>query len=416
MKKYNDIIFFLIKKEEDRQKKGIELIASENYVSNNVIKSIGSILTNKYAEGYPNKRYYGGCNLIDKIEEKTIKRAKKLFKASFANVQPHSGSQANQAVYLACLNPGDKILGFNLSHGGHLSHGSKVNFSGIIYNSIFYGVKKSNNLIDYDQVIDIAKKEKPKLIICGASSYSRDIDYKIFRQAADLNGSILLADISHTAGLIAKNLLNNPFPYCHIITTTTHKTLRGPRGGLILVGEDFFIKKKKISFLINKAVFPGIQGGPFENIIAGKAIAFKEALNKKYEKYAKNIIINSKELSKHFKKKGYNIISNGTDNHCFILNLKNKKISGKEAEELLEKYNITCNKNLIPYDNKSPFITSGIRIGTPAITTRGLKKKNMKQIVNWIDIILENRNNINICNKIKKEIKNFMYSYPLFKE
>ncbi|WGH26755.1 MAG: serine hydroxymethyltransferase [Candidatus Bostrichicola ureolyticus] len=413
---HQDNIYSLIEKEKDRQLRGLELIASENFVSSDILNVIGSILTNKYAEGYPNKRYYGGCEIIDKIEQIAINRAKKLFKANYANVQSHSGSQANTAVYLASIKPGDIIMGFDLSHGGHLTHGASVNFSGSIYRSIFYGLNKDTGLIDYEKMSIIAIEKKPKLIICGASAYSRDIDYKKFREVADYIGSILVADIAHTAGLIVTGLLNHPFPHCNIITSTTHKTLRGPRGGLILVGNDFehSLKKQKMSKLIDKAVFPGCQGGPFENIIAAKAIAFKEAMTKEYLFYAKQIIRNAKALSKSLMDKGYNIISGGTDNHCILVDLRNKNITGKEAENILVTADITCNKNMVPFDNKSPLITSGIRLGTAAITTRGLKENDMENIANWInEVIINKSNNLKIKN-IKNEINNFMKNYPLF--
>lgn len=415
----DEIIFHLIKKEEDRQVKGLELIASENYVSTNVLKAMGSILTNKYAEGYPGKRYYGGCEIVDKIERIAIDRAKKLFHAEYVNVQPHSGSQANAAVYMACLNPGDKILGFDLTHGGHLTHGSSVNFSGKIYRSLFYGLKKESGLINYEQVENLVEKEKKiKLIICGASSYSRDIDYSIFRKTADRIGAILMADISHPAGLIAKGILNNPFPHCHIVTSTTHKTLRGPRGGMIILGKDFskLGKSKKISQLIRNAVFPGFQGGPLENVIAAKAVSFREALTESFERYVKQVVKNAKKLAKSFVSLGYKIISNGTENHCMLLDLSSKNITGIEAEQLLATADITVNKNMIPFDNQSPFVTSGIRIGTSAVSTRGLKDNDMEEIANWIDEVLRCKNDSLKIDRIKKEINNKMRSYPLFKE
>lgn len=417
-----DYIYSLIEKEKDRQLRGLELIASENFVSDDILNVIGSILTNKYAEGYPNKRYYGGCEIIDEIEEIAINRAKKLFNCNYANVQSHSGSQANTAVYLATIKPGDTIMGFDLSHGGHLTHGANVNFSGSIYRSIFYGLNKETGLIDYEQMSRLAIEKKPKLIICGASAYSRDIDYKKFREVADYIGSILVADIAHPAGLIVKGLLNHPFPHCHIITSTTHKTLRGPRGGLILIGNDFEIKREKsvltpikMSKLIDNAVFPGCQGGPFENIIAAKAIAFKEAMTKEFLFYAKQIIRNAKALSKSLIDKGYNVISGGTDNHCILLDLRNKNITGKEAENILVNADITCNKNMVPFDNKSPLITSGIRLGTAAITTRGLKENDMENIANWINEVIINKSNISKIKNIKNIINNFMKDYPLFK-
>lgn len=414
----DEIIFHLIKKEEDRQVRGLELIASENYVSTNVLKAMGSILTNKYAEGYPGKRYYGGCEIVDKIERIAIDRAKKLFHAEYVNVQPHSGSQANAAVYMACLNPGDKILGFDLTHGGHLTHGSSVSFSGKIYRSLFYGLKKESGLINYEQVENLVEKEKKiKLIICGASSYSRDIDYSIFRKTADRIGAILMADISHPSGLIAKGLLNNPFPHCHIVTTTTHKTLRGPRGGMILLGKDYskLGKSKKMSQLINNAVFPGFQGGPLENVIAAKAVSFREALTDSFERYVKQVVKNAKKLAKSFVSLGYKIISNGTENHCMLLDLSNKNITGIEAEQLLGTADITVNKNMIPFDDKSPFVTSGIRIGTSAVSTRGLKENDMEEIANWIDEVFHCKNDPLKMDRIKKEINNKMRSYPLFK-
>lgn len=409
-------IFQWIEEEKYRQQCGIELIASENFVSPNVLKCIGSILTNKYAEGYPYKRYYGGCKVIDKIEQQAINCAKQLFGATYANVQPHSGSQANAAIYMAILKPGDTILGFDLSHGGHLTHGASVSFSGSIYRGVFYGVDKKTGLINYDQMMFLAKKEKPKLIICGASAYSRDINYKIFREAADSVGSILMADIAHTAGLIAKGFLRNPFPHCHVITSTTHKTLRGPRGGLILLGEDFEWGRipKKLSNLINVAVFPGLQGGPMEHVIAGKAIAFSEALSHTYEDYIMQVIKNAKLLAKELIIKGYNILSGGTDNHCMLIDLRNKNITGKEAENVLVKADITCNKNIIPFEDKSAFITSGIRLGTAAITTRGLKEKEMEMIADLIDIALVNKNNDGKLKKIKNEVNIIMKKYPLF--
>ena len=384
------IIFDLIKKEENRQLNGIELIASENFTSPSVMKATGSVLTNKYAEGYPGKRYYGGCEVVDEIETIAIDRAKELFGASYANVQPHSGSQANTAVYHAFLNPGDKILGFDLSHGGHLTHGSPVNFSGRLYNPVFYGVDKNSGLLNYDKIMEIAQQEKPKLIIAGASAYSRDMDFKQFREIADTVGAFLMADISHPAGLIAKGVLNDPIPHCHVVTTTTHKTLRGPRGGMILMGEDFenpFGLKlksgslKTMSSLINLAVFPGNQGGPLEHVIGGKAIAFAEALSDDFMHYMISVRQNSKSMAKEFIKKDYNIISGGTDNHMILIDLRNKNISGKDAELALVKADITANKNMVPFDDKSPFITSGIRFGTPAITTRGLNQLDMQNIV-----------------------------------
>ena len=379
-------IFDLISKEENRQLNGIELIASENFTSPDVMRATGSVLTNKYAEGYPGKRYYGGCEVVDDIESIAINRAKELFGADYANVQPHSGSQANTAVYHAFLNPGDKILGFDLSHGGHLTHGSPVNFSGRLYNPVFYGVNEITGELDYENILDIAKRENPKMIIAGASAYSRDMDFKKFREIADSIGAFLLADISHPSGLIAKGILNDPIPHCHVVTTTTHKTLRGPRGGLILMGNDFDnpfgIKLKngslkKMSSLLDMAVFPGNQGGPLEHVIAGKAIAFGEALTDEFMSYMVQVRQNAKSMAKEFVKRNYKIISGGTDNHMMLIDLRNKNISGKDAELALVKADITANKNMVPFDDKSPFITSGIRFGTPAITTRGLKENDM---------------------------------------
>jgi len=416
-------IFQLIKEEENRQLNGIELIASENFTSPDVMKATGSVLTNKYAEGYPGKRYYGGCEVVDEIEDIAINRAKELFGASFANVQPHSGSQANSAVYHAFLKPGDKILGFDLSHGGHLTHGSSVNFSGRLYNPVFYGVERKSGLLNYDNIMKIAKKEKPKLIIAGASAYSRDIDFKKFRKIADSIDAFLMADIAHPAGLIAKGILNDPIPYCHVVTTTTHKTLRGPRGGMILMGEDFenpFGLKlkngslKKMSSLINLAVFPGNQGGPLEHVIAGKAIAFGEALTDDFMNYMVQVRQNAKSMAKEFVKRDYNIISGGTDNHMMLIDLRNKNISGKDAEKALVKADITANKNMVPFDDKSPFITSGIRFGTPAITTRGLKENDMTLIVNFIDRVIENHNDDNEIMKVKRDVNKLMKGRALF--
>ena len=398
-------IFDLISKEENRQLNGIELIASENFTSPDVMRATGSVLTNKYAEGYPGKRYYGGCEVVDDIESIAIKRAKELFGADYANVQPHSGSQANTAVYHAFLNPGDKILGFDLSHGGHLTHGSPVNFSGRLYNPVFYGVNEITGELDYDNILDIAKRENPKMIIAGASAYSRDMDFKKFREIADSIGAFLLADISHPSGLIAKGILNDPIPHCHVVTTTTHKTLRGPRGGLILMGNDFDnpfgIKLKngslkKMSSLLDMAVFPGNQGGPLEHVIAGKAIAFGEALTDEFMSYMVQVRQNAKSMAKEFVKRNYKIISGGTDNHMMLIDLRNKNISGKDAELALVKADITANKNMVPFDDKSPFVTSGIRFGTPAITTRGLKENDMIYIVELIDEVITNNNNVKV--------------------
>ena len=417
-------IFNLIDQEKSRQIEGIELIASENFTSDQVLHATGSILTNKYAEGYPGKRYYGGCAVVDEIETLAIERAKELFGAVWANVQPHSGSQANSAVYFACLNVGDKILGFDLSHGGHLTHGSSVNFSGKLYKPVFYGVDKITGRLDYDLIMDIAQKERPKLIIAGASAYSRDIDYKRFREIADNVNALLLADISHPSGLIAKGILNDPLPYCHIVTTTTHKTLRGPRGGLILMGEDFDnpfgIKLKngslkKMSSLLDSAIFPGNQGGPLEHVIAAKAIAFGEALTDDYMYYILQVKKNADAMAKAFVDKGYNIISGGTDNHMMLIDLRNKNITGKEAETILGQAEITVNKNMVPFDDKSPFITSGIRVGTAAVTTRGLIEDDMFKIVDYIDKSIINKDNENMLSEIAVSVKKMMKDRPLFK-
>jgi glycine hydroxymethyltransferase len=416
-KKNKDIIIDLINKEKTRQLQSIGLVASENYVSDNVLGAIGSVLTNKYSEGYPCNRYYGGCQIVDKIENIAIKRAQQLFNVAFANVQPHSGSQANAAVYFSCLNPGDSILGFNTAHGGHLTHGSLINFSGVFYKSFFYGVDKYG-FIDYDNMKILANRVKPKLIICGASSYSRDIDYKIFRSVADSVNAILLADISHTAGLIATGCLNNPFNDCHIVTSTTHKTLRGPRGGLILIKKKFNISrkgvKKDICDLINNAVFPGIQGGPAQNIIAAKSISFKEALSNTYLEYSKKIILNSKALSKALMNRKYKIITGGTDNHSFLIDLTNKHITGLDAQICLEKSDIACNKNMIPFDSLTPYFCSGIRLGTAAITTRGVPIELMDKIAYLIDEAISHNNNFLVLRRIKKEVNKMMLNYPLF--
>ena len=387
------------------------------------MKATGSVLTNKYAEGYPGKRYYGGCEVVDKIETIAINRAKELFGAEYANVQPHSGSQANTAVYHAFLNPGDKILGFDLSHGGHLTHGSPVNFSGRLYNPVFYGVDKSTGRLDYSNIMKIAKEEKPNMIIAGASAYSRDIDFEKFREIADSIDAFLLADISHPSGLIAKGILNDPIPHCHVVTTTTHKTLRGPRGGLILMGEDFDNpfglkfksgKLKKMSSLLDMAVFPGNQGGPLEHVIAGKAIAFGEALSDNFMSYMIQVRQNAKSMAEEFVNKGYNIISGGTDNHMMLIDLRNKNISGKDAELALVKADITANKNMVPFDDKSPFVTSGIRFGTPAITTRGLIESDMKKVVELIDEVISNHENEKIIYEVRKKVNNLMSGRPLF--
>ena len=419
----NKIIFDLIEKEEQRQRSGIELIASENFTSPDVMKACGSVLTNKYAEGYPGKRYYGGCEVIDEIETLAINNAKLLFGAEYANVQPHSGSQANAAVFQAFLKPGDKLLGFDLSHGGHLTHGSSVNFSGIFYKTSFYGVDKETGLLDYEKISEIANKEKPNMIIAGASAYSRDMDFKKFREIADNVGAFLLADISHPSGLIAKGLLNDPIPHCHIITTTTHKTLRGPRGGLILMGNDFdnpFGKKykngnlKPMSNLVDLAVFPGNQGGPLEHVIGAKGIAFSEALEDTFLNYIVNVRNNAKVMANELAQRDYNIISGGTDNHVMLIDLRNKDITGKDAEKALVTADITANKNMVPFDDKSPFITSGIRFGTPAITTRGLKEGDMSKIVDFIDIVIKNHENDNIIKRVKNDVNQFMKDRDLF--
>lgn len=416
-------IFSLIKKEQDRQTRGIELIASENYVSNDVMKAMGSVLTNKYAEGLPHKRYYGGCEVVDEIEQIAIDRAKELFGAAWANVQPHSGAQANAAVMLACLKPGDTILGFNLSHGGHLTHGSPVNFSGKLYRATFYGVEEKTGQINYDILRKTAVAEKPKLIICGASAYSRDWDYETLRKIADEVGALLLADISHPSGLIARGLLNDPLPHCHIVTTTTHKTLRGPRGGMIMIGKDFpnpWGEKtpkgeiKMMSALLDSAVFPGTQGGPLEHVIASKAIAYGEALTDEYMTYCVQMVKNAQAMAKTFMELGYKIISGGTDNHCMLIDLRSKNISGKDAENALGHADITVNKNMVPFDDKSPFVTSGIRIGSPAITSRGLKEKDCVKIVGLIDHVLKNKDNAKELAKTKAKINTWMSKYPLF--
>ncbi len=419
----DQIIFDLIQEERERQTNGLELIASENFVSEQVMEATGSVLTNKYAEGYPNKRYYGGCEIVDVVEQIAIDRAKELFGAEYVNVQPHSGSQANAAVYQAVLNPGDKILGFDLSHGGHLTHGSPVNFSGKLYKTSFYGVEEETGVLNYDKILETAKKEQPKLIIAGASAYSRDIDFEKFRTIADEVGALLMADISHPAGLIAKGILNDPIPHCHFVTTTTHKTLRGPRGGIIMIGKDFenpFGQKlkngnlKMMSTLINSSVFPGNQGGPLEHVIAAKAIAFGEALTDEFLHYQIQVKKNASAMADAFVDKGYKIISGGTDNHCMLIDLRNKNISGKDAENALVKSDITVNKNMVPFDDKSPFVTSGIRIGTAAITTRGLKEKDMKAIVDLVDEVILNHENLEVLENISKKVNEMMSNKPLF--
>jgi len=416
-------IFELIEEEKQRQINGIELIASENFTSPQVMEASGSVLTNKYAEGYPGKRYYGGCEVVDKVEQLAIDRAKELFGAAYANVQPHSGSQANASVYHACLKPGDTILGFDLSHGGHLTHGSPVNFSGRLYNPVFYGVDEATGLLNYDKIQEIALKERPKLIIAGASAYSRDMDFERFRKIADSVDALLLADISHPSGLIAKGILNDPIPHCHIVTTTTHKTLRGPRGGLILMGNDFDNpfgitlkngKLRKMSALLDLAVFPGNQGGPLEHIIAAKAIAFGEALTEEFSEYMWQVKKNADAMAKAFVDLDYKIISGGTDNHMMLIDLRNKNISGKDAEKALVLADITANKNMVPFDDKSPFVTSGIRFGTPAITTRGLLEEDMKLIVGLIDRVLSNPEDMTIIGQVKKEVNEMMNTRPIF--
>ena len=416
-------IFDLIADEKERQIQGLELIASENFVSEQVMQAAGSVLTNKYAEGYPNKRYYGGCEVVDIAEQLAIDRAKALFGAEYVNVQPHSGSQANTAVYAAVLNPGDKILGFDLSHGGHLTHGSPVNFSGKLYNPVFYGVNKETGRLDYDHITEVAQREQPKLIIAGASAYSRDMDFKRFREIADSVGAILMADISHPAGLIAKGILNDPLPHCHIVTTTTHKTLRGPRGGMIMMGKDFEnpfgIKSPKgelrmMSALLDSAVFPGNQGGPLMHIIAAKAVAFGEALSDEFFHYILQVKKNAQAMAEAFVKRGYDIISGGTDNHMMLIDLRNKNITGKDAEKTLGKADITVNKNMVPFDDKSPLVTSGIRVGTAAITTRGLKENDMETIVDFIDRAIQNHDNDDALEQIAEEVTEMMSGKPLF--
>ena len=416
-------IFDLILEEQDRQIHGIELIASENFVSDQVMEAAGSVLTNKYAEGYPGKRYYGGCEVVDIIEQIAIDRAKELFGAEYVNVQPHSGSQANTAVYAACLKPGDKILGFDLSHGGHLTHGSPVNFSGKLYSPSFYGVDQETGVLNYDKIQEVATREMPKMIIAGASAYSRDMDFKRFREIADSVGALLLADISHPAGLIAKGLMNDPIPHCHIVTTTTHKTLRGPRGGIIMMGKDFpnpwglTTPKGEIrmmSHVLDMSVFPGNQGGPLEHIIAAKAVAFGEALSDEFFTYAMQVQKNAKAMAASFVKRGYHLISGGTDNHMMLIDLRNKGISGKDAEIALGKAEITVNKNMVPFDDKSPFVTSGIRVGTPAITTRGMMEADMETIVDLIDRVLLNATNDELLEEIADEVNDMMSERAIF--
>ncbi len=421
--KKDKVIFALIEKEKHRQQDGIELIASENFVSEQVMKAQGTVLTNKYAEGLPGKRYYGGCEVVDEIEQLAIDRVKELFGASWANVQPHSGAQANAAVMLACLKPGDKILGFDLSHGGHLTHGSSVNFSGKLYQPSFYGVEQETGLIDFDKVIETALREKPKMVICGASAYSRDWDYKKLRQAADSVGALLLADISHPAGLIARGLLTDPMEHCHIVTTTTHKTLRGPRGGLIMIGKNFDnpwgLKTpkgeiRKISAILDSGVFPGTQGGPLEHVIAAKAVAFLEALTDGYMDYIVQVAKNAKVMADEFTKRGYKIISGGTDNHLMLIDLRSKNLTGKLAEESLIKADITINKNMVPFDTQSPMVTSGMRIGTPAITTRGMKEKDIVKVVDLIDEVLKKPTDEKHLKAVKRKVNTFVKRFPLY--
>jgi len=420
----DNLIFDLIDRELDRQENGLELIASENFVSKQVMEAAGSVLTNKYAEGLPGKRYYGGCQVVDEVENIAISRAKQLFNAEWVNVQPHSGAQANAAVMLAVIKPGDKILGFDLSHGGHLTHGSPVNFSGKLYQPLFYGVKQDTGLIDYEKLEEIALAEKPKLIICGASAYSREWDYAFIRKVADQIGALVLADISHPAGMIARGLLNNPLPHCHIVTTTTHKTLRGPRGGMIMMGKDFEnpfgLKTPKgetrmMSSVLDMAVFPGTQGGPLEHIIAAKAIAFGEALSDEYLTYITQVKANAQAMAKAFMDRGYGIISGGTDNHMMLIDLRNKNITGKDAEQVLGKADITVNKNMVPFDDKSPFVTSGIRVGTAAITTRGYKESEMEEIVSLIDQVLTNPTDEESLSDVKSKVLALSALYPLYK-
>jgi glycine hydroxymethyltransferase len=418
-------IFNLINEELQRQRRGLELIASENFTSMQVMQAMGSVMTNKYAEGYPGRRYYGGCEVVDKSEQLAIDRVKEVFGVDYVNVQPHSGAQANAAVMLACLQPGDTILGLDLSMGGHLTHGSPVNFSGKTYNAVHYGVRKEDGIVDYDHLEKQAAEHKPKMIICGASAYSRDWDYARIRTAADKIGAIVLADISHPAGLIAKKHLNSPFEHCHIVTTTTHKTLRGPRGGLVMVKTDFENpwghkdpkgEIRMMSALLDLAVFPGTQGGPLEHVIAAKAVAFGEILDASFGVYTKQIINNAQALAKAFLAKDYNIVSGGTDNHLLLIDLRNKGISGKKAENTLVHADITLNKNMVPFDDKSPFITSGIRVGVPAMTTRGLKEDHMPQIADWLDRVLMSPDNETLIKTVRGEVNEFMQQFPLYPE
>ncbi|RMG80435.1 MAG: serine hydroxymethyltransferase [Bacteroidetes bacterium] len=416
-------VFNLIREELNRQRKGVELIASENFTSQAVLSAMGTCLTNKYAEGYPGKRYYGGCEVVDQIEQLAIDRLKELFGAEYANVQPHSGAQANAAVFLACLQPGDTVLGLNLAHGGHLSHGSPVNYSGKVYRAVFYGVDKDSGTVNMDEVEKIALREKPKMIICGASAYSRDWDYARFRAIADKTGALLMADIAHPAGLIAAGLLNDPMEYCHIVTSTTHKTLRGPRGGLIMMGKNFenpwgrTTKKGttiKMSAILNSGVFPGMQGGPLEHVIAAKAVAFGEALQPDFKTYGQQVIKNAHAMAEAFVEKGYKIISGGTDNHLMLIDLRSKNVTGKQAEEALVRAEITVNKNMVPFDTQSPFVTSGIRVGTAAVTTRGFKEADCVRVVEWMDNIISNIENEEVIVETRKEVNAFMENFPLY--
>ncbi len=421
----DSLVFDLLNKELKRQREGIELIASENFTSYQVMQAMGSVATNKYAEGYPGKRYYGGCEVVDEIETLAINRLKQIFNASWANVQPHSGAQANIAVFLACLKPGDKILGLDLSMGGHLTHGSPANFSGKTYQAFFYGVDRETGLVNYEQLEETARKEKPKMIICGASAYSRDWDYARIRAVADEIGALVLADIAHPAGLIATGVLNDPFDHCHIVTSTTHKTLRGPRGGVIMLRHDFEnpfgIKDPKgntrpMSSLLDLAVFPGTQGGPLEHVIAAKAIAFGEILDPSFKIYQQQVQLNAQTIAKAFTDKGYHLISGGTDNHLMLIDLRNKNITGKKAQETLDRAHITLNKNSVPFDDKSPFVTSGIRVGVPAITTRGMKTEHMQIVADMIDKVLMNADDEQVISSVKEEVKSFMQQFPLYPE
>ena len=418
-------VFDIIQKELERQRNGIELIASENFTSLQVMQAMGNVMTNKYAEGYPGRRYYGGCEFVDQTETLAIERIKQVFNCEYANVQPHSGAQANASVLLAVLKAGDKILGLDLSMGGHLTHGSPVNFSGKLYQPFFYGVEKETGLVNYEQMEEVARREKPQLIICGASAYSRDWDYARIRKVADEVGAFVMADIAHPAGLIAKGLLNSPFEHCHFVTSTTHKTLRGPRGGIILMGKDFEnpfgVKEPKgnirmMSHLLDMAVFPGIQGGPLEHVIAAKAIAFGEVLSEEYTQYARQVQSNAQAMAKAFVSKGYNIISGGTDNHLMLIDLRNKNITGKKAQETLDRAHITLNKNSVPFDDKSPFVTSGIRVGVPAVTTRGLKENDMPRIVDLIDRVLMNIDDASVVSAVANDVHDFMNEFPLYPE